>query len=268
MGLCRNLVKSILQGFLPGLSLKIFLAVLPTVVWYLAVFEGHVSYSRIEKHACINYLLFMLVNVFLGNVVTGSAFEQLKLFIETPTQYAATSSLLTCCTAQTLIEKCVVGFFCNNSAFEILFSYAHSVSLSDQMPYCSVPDYCCGRRIPSVLGKAIAQRAPFFITYVMVDGWTNTAAELCRVLPFILYHFKNATMVRTEWDRDRATPVGFIRYTVALPRLGLYFLLGFVYSTISPLILPFILVYLCAAYVVYRNQVSGSFAVRCLGRHH
>ncbi|CAM6104678.1 unnamed protein product [Calypogeia fissa] len=192
-------VKSVLQGFLPGLSLKIFLAIMPTVVWYLAVLEGHVSYSRIEKHACINYLVFMLVNVFLGNVVTGTAAEQLKLFLQTPTS------------------------------------------------------------IPNVLGQAIAQRATFFITYILVDGWTNTAAELVRVMPFLLYHFKNTTMVRTEVDRDKATPVGFIRYTIALPRLGLYFLLGFVYSTISPLILPFIIIYFAAAYVVYRNQVINAY---------
>ncbi|CAM6101640.1 unnamed protein product [Calypogeia fissa] len=194
-----GLVKSVLQGFLPGLSLRIFLAILPTVVQYLAVLEGHVSYSKIEKHACINYLLFMLVNVFLGNVVAGTAAEQLKLFIKSPTS------------------------------------------------------------IPNVLGKAIAQRATFFITYIMVDGWTNNAAELVRVKPFLLYHFKVATMVRTEEDRDRATPVGSIRYTVAVPRLGLYFLLGFVYSTISPLILPFIIIYLLAAYVVYRNQVVHAY---------
>lgn len=87
-------MKSILTGFLPGLSLKIFLAIMPTVVWYLAVLEGHVSYSKLEKHACINYLVFMLVNVFLGNVVTGSAAEQLKLFIKTPTSYV--NSLSTC----------------------------------------------------------------------------------------------------------------------------------------------------------------------------
>ncbi|CAM6106765.1 unnamed protein product [Calypogeia fissa] len=194
-----GLVKSVLQGFLPGLSLKIFLAIMPTVVQYLAVLEGHVSYSKIEKHACINYLLFMLVNVFLGNVVAGTAAEQLRLFINSPTS------------------------------------------------------------ISNVLGKAIAQRATFFITYIMVDGWTNNAAELVRVKPFLLYHFKVATMVRTEEDRDRATPVGSIRYTVAVPRLGLYFLLGFVYSTISPLILPFIIIYLVAAYVVYRNQVVHAY---------
>lgn len=86
--ICRGLLKSVIQGFLPGLILKISLAVIPYVLNLMTKFEGHVSYSRIDKYAAAKYFAFMVVNVFLGNVLVGIAFEQLKTFIESPTMYA------------------------------------------------------------------------------------------------------------------------------------------------------------------------------------
>lgn len=49
--------------------------------------EGHVAVSMLERRAAAKYYYFMLVNVFLGSIVTGTAFEQLDSFIhQSPTQ--------------------------------------------------------------------------------------------------------------------------------------------------------------------------------------
>ena len=83
----RKLVKSFLQGFLPGLTLKIFLFILPKVLMIMSKIEGHVAVSMLERRAAAKYYYFMLVNVFLGSIVTGTAFEQLDAFIhQSPTQ--------------------------------------------------------------------------------------------------------------------------------------------------------------------------------------
>ena len=85
--LCRKFIKSFLQGFLPGLALKIFLYILPTVLLIMSKIEGHIAMSTLERRASAKYYYFMLVNVFLGSIVTGTAFEQLHAFLhQSPTQ--------------------------------------------------------------------------------------------------------------------------------------------------------------------------------------
>lgn len=79
--LCRKFIKSFLQGFLPGLALKIFLYILPTVLMIMSKIEGHIAFSTLERKAASKYYYFMLVNVFLGSIVTGTAFEQLHSFL-------------------------------------------------------------------------------------------------------------------------------------------------------------------------------------------
>lgn len=98
-------------------------------------------------------------------------------------------------------------------------------------------------------------KAAFFMNYIMVDGWANNAAEICRLWPLFWYHVRNR-FVRTENDRVKILPASPPDYTVILTRLSLYFLLGLVYAVISPLILPFLVVFFVSGYLVYLNQVS------------
>lgn len=53
--------------------------------------RGHVSYSKIEKNAAVKYFAFLVVNVFFGNVLIGSAFDQLRQYLAAPTTYAPLS---------------------------------------------------------------------------------------------------------------------------------------------------------------------------------
>lgn len=78
---CRNSLKSIIQGFLPGIVLKIFLILLPTILMTMSKIEGHISLSGLNMKTASKYYLFLFVNVFLGSVITGTAFQQLDSFI-------------------------------------------------------------------------------------------------------------------------------------------------------------------------------------------
>jgi hypothetical protein len=97
------------------------------------------------------------------------------------------------------------------------------------------------------------------MTYIMVDGWTSCAAEVCRIWSLVWYHLANYLFVRTEKERVKITPATPADLNVILPRVLLYFLIGLVYSIISPLILPFLCVYFSFGYVVYRHQVCASY---------
>lgn len=101
-------------------------------------------------------------------------------------------------------------------------------------------------------------KATFFITYVMVDGWAGIAGEILRLKPLIFFHLKNFFLVKTEKDREEAMDPGSIGFNTGEPQIQLYFLLGLVYAVVTPVFLPFILVFFALAYVVFRHQVRKS----------
>lgn len=96
----------------------------------------------------------------------------------------------------------------------------------------------------------------------MVDGWAGAAAEILRLKPLIIYHLKNTFLVKTDKDRDKAMDPGSIGLDQALPQIELYFLLGIVYAAVTPIFLPFIIIYFAFAYMVYRHQVKPGLMLR------
>lgn len=196
----QKVVKSVIQGFLPGIALKIFLIFLPTILMAMSKIEGFTSRSSLERRSAGKYYLFLMVNVFLGSIITGTAFEQLNNFI-------------------------------HKSANEV----------------------------PKTVGVAMPMKATFFITYIMVDGWAGVTAEITRLKPLIVFHLKNAFLVKTEQDREQAMNPGSIEFSSSEPRIQLYFLLGLVYAVVTPIILIFINVFFALAYVVFRHQIINVY---------
>ncbi|XP_057986469.1 calcium permeable stress-gated cation channel 1 isoform X2 [Hevea brasiliensis] len=193
-------IKSLIQGFLPGIALKLFLIFLPTILMIMSKFEGFTSLSSLERRSAMRYYLFNIVNVFLGSIIAGSAFEQLNSFIK-------------------------------QSASEI----------------------------PKTIGVAIPMKATFFITYIMVDGWAGIAGEVLMLKPLIIFHLKNFFLVKTEKDREEAMDPGSLGFNTGEPRIQFYFLLGLVYATVTPALLPFIIIFFAFAYVVFRHQIINVY---------
>ncbi|EOX94833.1 ERD (early-responsive to dehydration stress) family protein [Theobroma cacao] len=195
--------KSIIQGFLPGIVLKIFLIILPMILMTMSKIEGFSSLSSLDRRSAGKYHLFILVNVFLGSIITGTAFQQLKSFLDQPPT-----------------------------------------------------------EIPKTVGVSIPMKATFFITYVMVDGWAGIAAEILRLVPLVIFHLKNTFLVKTEQDREQAMDPGCLDFATSEPRIQFYILLGLVYSAITPVLLPFIIIFFAFAYLVFRHQVINVYDQR------
>ncbi|CAM8984889.1 unnamed protein product [Rhodiola kirilowii] len=66
-------------------------------------------------------------------------------------------------------------------------------------------------------------------------------------------------LVKTERDREMAMDPGSIEFPETLPSLQLYFLLGIVYAVVTPILLPFIVVFFAFAYLVYRHQIINVY---------
>ncbi|CAN1326641.1 Calcium permeable stress-gated cation channel 1 [Linum perenne] len=193
-------IKSVVQGFLPGIALKLFLIFLPTILMIMSKFEGFISVSSLERRAATRFYIFNIINVFLGSIIAGTAFEQLNTFMKKST--------------------------------------------SD---------------IPKIIGVAIPMKATFFITYIMVDGWAGIAGEILMLKPLIIFHLKNFFLVKTEKDREEAMDPGSLGFNTGEPRIQFYFLLGLVYAPVTPILLPFILIFFAFAYVVFRHQIINVY---------
>lgn len=115
--------------------------------------------------------------------------------------------------------------------------------------------FCCSCRFAKTIGMSVPMKATFFITYIMVDGWAGIAAEILRLVPLVIFHLKNTFLVKTEQDREQAMDPGFLSFATSEPRIQLYILLGLVYSVITPVLLPFIIVFFAFSFLIFRHQV-------------
>ncbi|CAJ2650413.1 unnamed protein product [Trifolium pratense] len=110
------------------------------------------------------------------------------------------------------------------------------------------------RDITGKLAVAVPAQASFFITYVATTGWTNVLSELLQIIPLISSLIKRPF---TKQEDEFEAPSFF--YHRDVPRVLFFGLLGITYFFLAPLILPFLLVYLCLAYIIYRNQFTNVY---------
>ncbi|KAF3444800.1 hypothetical protein FNV43_RR14493 [Rhamnella rubrinervis] len=112
------------------------------------------------------------------------------------------------------------------------------------------------KKIPSILAEAVPSQASFFIAYVVTSGWTSLSSELFRLIPLICSFFKRLFAGESSDEFDvPSTP-----YHSGIPKILFFGLLGVTYFFLAPLILPFLLVYYCMGYIIYRNQLLNVYS--------
>ncbi|CAJ1816556.1 unnamed protein product [Sphenostylis stenocarpa] len=122
------------------------------------------------------------------------------------------------------------------------------------------------KEFPRVLAEAVPAQmyfpvalASFFIAYVVTFGWTNIASEHFQLIP-LLYNYINIIFVGDSDNDDFEAPS--IPYHREIPRTLFFGLLGVTYFVLSRLILPFLLVYFCLGYIIYRNQLLNVYVAK------
>ena len=78
-------MKGFLEGFLPTLSLSIFMTLLPYFLRILVIFEFLPTHSASERSVLSKFFLFLFINVFLIVSVSGTVFTALEEIIYHPT---------------------------------------------------------------------------------------------------------------------------------------------------------------------------------------
>ncbi|TKY50226.1 CSC protein HYP1 [Spatholobus suberectus] len=114
------------------------------------------------------------------------------------------------------------------------------------------------KEIPRILADAVPSQASFFIAYVVTSGWTTIASELFR-LTTLICNLISRTFGKNS-DDDFEPPA--IPYHSEIPRILLFGLLGVTYFILAPLILPFLLIYFCLGYIIFRNQLLKVYVAK------
>lgn len=189
-------INSLISGFLPGLALLIFMAILPMIMNAMSTAEGRFTYSSIERGSAKKLFYFYIVNILLGSSVAG-----------------------------TIISS--------NSSISI-----------------------------STLANAIPTQSTFFMTYIMIDGWSSLTGELARIVPLIVYHLKKKYLTKTPKEKEdlELSSVGSISYITLLPKMYLYFCIGLVYAPLAPILLLFMTSFLCLAFQIYKHQIANVYS--------
>ncbi|KAL6622526.1 hypothetical protein ACP70R_032405 [Stipagrostis hirtigluma subsp. patula] len=111
------------------------------------------------------------------------------------------------------------------------------------------------KEIPSRLAVVVPAQASFFIAYV-VTSWTSITSELTQTAALLCHLWgKFAKCCKRDDSRAPSMP-----YHSEIPRILLFGLLGLTYFIVAPLILPFVLVYFCLGYFIFRNQLFNVYA--------
>lgn len=145
---------------------------------------------------------------------------------------------------------CKVLYF---TVWNIFFANVLSGTVISQLNVLSSP-----KDIPVQLAKAVPGQATFFITYVLTSGWASLSSEVMQLFGLI-WNFIIKYVLRMREDTEF---VPSFPYHTEVPKVLLFGLLGFTFSVLAPLILPFLLVYFCLGYVVYRNQLLNVYRTR------
>lgn len=189
-----TIISQLVTGYLPSVILHFLSSYVPSVMKLFSTMQGLVSVSGIEISACKKMLRFTMWTVFFANVLTGSAFRQLDIFLDP-------------------------------------------------------------KEIPSRLAIVVPAQASFFIAYV-VTSWTSITSELTQTAA-LFYHLWGSCAKCCKRDDSEAPSM---HYHSEIPRILLFGLLGLTYFIVAPLILPFILVYFCLGYFIFRNQLCNVYS--------
>ncbi|KAF7731606.1 hypothetical protein EC973_009370 [Apophysomyces ossiformis] len=108
--------------------------------------------------------------------------------------------------------------------------------------------------IVNVLAEKLPQASTFFITYVMLQAINASGQAMLQLVPFLLsYVFPLfATTPRDIYNQKSICPN--VNLGTLIPSHSVIFVLGLEYSTIAPLILPFVCLFFALHYFVYLYQ--------------
>ncbi|KAF8024681.1 hypothetical protein BT93_F1761 [Corymbia citriodora subsp. variegata] len=206
-----------------------------------------------QLHHTFPFLRGLLKKKFMSQLVTGylpSVVLMLFLYAVPPTMmlFSAVEGSISRSERKKSASRKVLFFMIWN----VFFVNVLSGSVISQLNVISSP-----KDIPAQLARAVPTQASFFMTYIFTSGWASLSSEVMQ--PFaLLWNLIRRFILRKKGDLYDE-PLSF-PYHIEVPRVLLFGLLGFTFSILAPLMLPFLLAYFLIAFLVYRNQIINVYS--------
>ncbi|CAO3595515.1 unnamed protein product [Absidia cylindrospora] len=108
--------------------------------------------------------------------------------------------------------------------------------------------------IINILAENLPKASTFFITYVMLQSTNSPGQAILQLVPYILSFIMPFFSTTPRDIYKQKTTLPGIKIGTLIPSQTVIFILGIEYSTIAPLILPFVSLFFCTNYFVYLYQ--------------
>ncbi|ORX51724.1 DUF221-domain-containing protein [Hesseltinella vesiculosa] len=105
-----------------------------------------------------------------------------------------------------------------------------------------------------VLAENLPKASTFFITFVMLQATNGAGSAILQLVPFILSYVMPFFSTTPRDIYSRKTTMAGVTLGTLIPSHTIIFVLGIEYSTIAPLILPFVILFFALNYFVYLYQ--------------
>ncbi|KAI4366506.1 hypothetical protein MLD38_022377 [Melastoma candidum] len=138
--------------------------------------------------------------------------------------------------------------------WNVFFVNVLSGSVISQLSVFSSP-----KDIPAELAKAVPTQASFFMTYIFTSGLAGLSSEVMQPVSLFCNLISRHILGRKEEPDNYYSS---FPYHTEVPKVLLFGLLGFTFSILAPLMLPFLLGYFLLAMLVYRNQILNVYITK------
>ncbi|KAI9389780.1 hypothetical protein POPTR_008G091200v4 [Populus trichocarpa] len=232
--------------------LVVVACILLTILFLIpvVVVQGLTNLSQLE--VWFPFLKSILTLAFVSQIVTGYLPSLiLMLFLKIVPPIMEFLSSIQGYISHSEIERSACNKVLWFTVWNIFFATVFSGSVLNQISIALDP-----KNIPTKLAVVVPAQASFFIAYVVTSGWTSTSSELFRIIPLICSLMTKCCAESTDDEIE----VPSIPYHRDIPRILFFGLLGIAYFFLAPVILPFLLVYFCLAYIIFRNQFINVYA--------
>uniref|UniRef100_A0A7M5V1M3 CSC1-like protein ERD4 n=1 Tax=Clytia hemisphaerica TaxID=252671 RepID=A0A7M5V1M3_9CNID len=132
------------------------------------------------------------------------------------------------------------------------FIYVLSGALIEQITAIAQDPF----QIPNLLAKSIPSQSGFYINYVAFATAIGYFLTLTRIVPMIVIWLKLKCLAKTPRQRLEAWKPPRAVYELLFSKSLLFFLVGLSYSVLSPIIVPFVIIFFGFGYVVYLYQLT------------
>eukprot|EP00053_Salpingoeca_punica_P016854 m.160744 g.160744 ORF g.160744 m.160744 type:complete len:699 (+) comp17056_c2_seq5:91-2187(+) len=106
--------------------------------------------------------------------------------------------------------------------------------------------------IITLLGESIPRTGIFFTNYVMLQAISSVPMSVLKFFKLIIVKLKLKYLARSERERLAVWEPESPNYVEDLPGQMLVVMLGMVYATVAPIILPFVILFFGFSYIIYR----------------